>query len=322
MKPPKIDAEKLVKCLAEYGSLDRAIAEMEPELISSKAQLEELEEKRKTLQAEVAGLSKRKTILKKETNQMEKLKQALSKTIVTVRAEEKELKEYLPGLGDLVKTLEARKLDLEKRVGELDEMIKEREERLKVLAGTNEELEEKARLLKELEAKIAATGPRFQLFEGLLGFIRANTGAEMEVFLRTLPNVIAEAKRGKDDAEFLKIYVLQQLTFDTLKVAACRECGVEFMVVGRTRTERAESLSTYKTEPEYCPMCGRSWGLEHKIEIAQALVDELKPPAMGIVIVPRTPTPTDANFVPRGRTPTYVKLEKVEEGKTDKEAGK
>ncbi len=330
----KIGAEKLVKCLAEYGSLDRAIEEMEPELISSKAQLEELEEKRKTLKAEVAGLSKRKTSLKEETNQLEKKKQALSKTIGTMRAEEKELKEYLPGLRDSVKTLEARKLDLEKRGGELDQKIKEREERLRVLTGTNEALEEKARLLKELEAKIAATGLRFQLFEGLLGFIRADTGAEMERFLISLPRVIAEAKRGKDDADFLKKYVLRKLTGNTLKVAACRECGVEFMVVGRTGTERSESYLTYRTEPKHCPICGTSSGLITKMEIAQALADELKPPAETTRYRPvrRTPTdanfvpvrrtPTDANFVPVTPTPTDAKLEKVEEGKTDKEAGK
>jgi rubrerythrin len=310
MKPGKIDPEKLGKRLAEYGSLDRAIEEMKSQLISSRAQLEELEEKQKTLKAEVERLLKRKTGLKKETTKLEKLKQALSKTIVTLGGEEKKLKEYLPGLEDSVKILEARKLDLEKRGRDLDEKIKEREERLKVLAGTSEELEEKAKLLQELESKISATGLRFQLFEGLLGFIRANTGTEMEVFLKTLPQVIDEAKKGKDDADFLKKYVLRRLTWNTLKVAACRECGVEFMVVGRTRTEGSDSLFTYRTEPRHCPICGTAYGVIPRMEIAQALVDELKRPGEIIRLVP----------VPRIRTD--AKTGKVEEGKTDKEAGK
>ncbi len=72
------------------------------------------------------------------------------------------------------------------------------------------------------------------------------------------------------------------------------------MVVGRTRTEISESYLTYRTEPQYCPMCGRLWGLEHKIEIAQALVDELKPPAKRILVKLVTPGPKDA------------KLEKIE----------
>lgn|GEM_PF-880768 len=324
----KIDAEKLAERLVAYGSLDRAIEEVGSQLISSKAQMEEIEGKRKHLQDEVAGLLKRRTGLKEEIGQLGKQEKALSQTIVTLGGKEKELKDYLPGLEDLVKILEARKLDLEKRVPELEEETREREERLKALAGTSEELEEKATLLKELEAKRAAAGLRFELFEGLLGFVRANTADELGPFLRTLPKLIDAAKQGEHDADFLKEYVLQTLTGDTLKAAACTECGVEFVVVGHTGSRKPDSLSTHRTMPTYCPICGQTSRVFPRVHIAEALIEKLKPVELtGIVIEKWGPEakPPEGGIGPFRavrRVPPEAKPSAAEQKKDDGEAGK
>jgi len=287
MKLRKFDAEKLGKRLAEYGSLDKAIESMKAEIATLQPNVEELQQTETGLKTEVKALSRKRTTLSQELKELEDLKQALSQTVEVLQSQRKHLEKYLPKLENDVKALETRRDSLEKENSELEKKTKEMEEKLKVVAEVDRQLEEKTKALQEIEAKVSAAGLKFGLFEGLLGFMGANQAPDTESFLRTLPSLIEEARTGKYDADFLKKYVLGKLTWHSLDVMVCNECQVEFMLIRRFKQRRPEPYAVYRTELEYCPVCGASYTVLRKKELAEMLEKELRSEAKVITFVPR-----------------------------------
>jgi len=286
MKLKKLDAEKLGKCLAKYGSLDKTIESMKAEIASLQPNVEELRKTQAGLKTEVQALSEKKTTLSNELKGLENLKQTLSQTVEVMQSQRKHLEKYLPKLENDVKVLETRRDSLEKENSELEKKTKEMEEKLKATSEVDRQLEEKTKALQEIEAKVSAAGLKFRLFEGLLGFMGANQAPGTESFLRTLPSLIEEARTGKHDADFLKKYVLGKLTWHSLDVMVCNECQVEFVVVRRFKQRRLEPYAVYRTEPEYCPICGASYTVLRKKELADMLEKELRSEAKVIEFVP------------------------------------
>jgi FtsZ-binding cell division protein ZapB len=277
MKPNKIDPESLGKSLAEYGSLDRAIEAKKGQLASMQAQVEQLQKTRAKLEPEVQELLQNRISLEKENRQLEKLNDTLAETIKAMGTRKKYLDNCLPALEGEVAALEAKKAGLVEESRPFENKIQEMEEKLKVVPAMEKEIEEKAKLMQDLDMRISAAGFKFQLFDGFLGFVGANTGTQMEPCLRSLPGLIDDAQTGKYDAAFLRKYVIGKLTWSSLDVMACSDCGVEFVVIRRTQVRGSIYYKMYDGGLRHCPVCGRMTWVECKNELARMLEEELKP---------------------------------------------
>jgi uncharacterized protein with PIN domain len=99
----------------------------------------------------------------------------------------------------------------------------------------------------------------------------------MDPFLRSLPSLIEDARTGKYDAALLKKYIIGKLTWDSLDVMACSDCGVEFVVVRRTQVRSSVGYKMYYGGLRHCPVCGMMTGVQCKYELARMLEEELKP---------------------------------------------
>lgn len=273
-----IDADRFGKRLAEYGSLDNAIEAIRNKLASSQSNLERLEGNRARLRAGVERLSKRKMALSEEVKDLRSLKQTLSQTTDAMEHQREQLEEYLPGLERNVETMEIRKSALEKESYDLEEKVNEMKKRFEAASEVDRELTEKIRALQEIQGKIASAGSRFELFESLLGFIAANESPQLEGFLESIPFLIEKARGEKYDASFLKRYILRTLTWDSLEVLDCGQCGTEFVVLGRAKTRDSEFYKRYEGERRCCPICGERSRVFVNKDISEVLEQELKSP--------------------------------------------
>jgi FtsZ-binding cell division protein ZapB len=277
MKPKKIDPESLGKSLAEYGSLDKAIEAKKAQLASLQPQVEQLQKSKAKLQPEVEELLKNRISLEKENKHLEKPNDTLAETIKAMETRKKYLENSLPALEGEVSTLEAERAALKEEDRQLDNKLREKEEKLQAVPAIDSEIETKTKLLQELEIRKSEAGARYQLFEAFMGFIRADTGTQMEPFLRSLPFLIKDAQTGKYDAAFLKTYVIGKLTWDSLNVMACSDCGVEFVVIGRTQVRGSIHYKMFETGLRHCPVCGVLTWFTCEKELVKMLEEELKP---------------------------------------------
>jgi len=276
--PGVIDGEGLAKRLAEYGSLDKAMGVMESDLASLRSEVKDSEGRRARLKAEVETLSGKKTVLRQETRELETLKHTLAQTVEVMESQRKHLEKYLPRLENSVETLEARKTALEKQVKHLEEKIEQMEGKLKEASMIDKDLEEKKETLAEVEAKISAAGSMFELFQSFVGFVGANESPEMEKFLESIPFLVETARQRKYDANFLKKYVVRSLTWDTLNMLTCGDCGVEFVIVRKSREGRRGLYAQYEAERKCCPICGQRSTVFVNRNLSEVLEEELKGP--------------------------------------------
>ena len=271
-----IDADGLAKQLAEYGSLDKAIGVMTPEAASLRSELKNSEESQAKLKTEVEKLSRRKTALQEETSELKSLKQTLAQTVDVMESQRKQMEKYLPRLEDSVESLEARKTTLEKQCRRSEEEIEKMERKLKESSMIDKKLEEKAKALADVEAKISAAGSMFELFQGFVGFVGANESPKLESFLGSIPFLIEQAQTRKYDADFLKKHVIRSLTWDSLDVLTCGECGVEFVIVRKSKEGRRGFYAQYEADQKYCPMCGKTYRVFVRKELSKILEEELR----------------------------------------------
>ena len=291
MKPKKIDPKSLGKSLAEYGSLDKAIEAKKAQLASLQPQVDQLQKDKAKLQPEVEELLKNRMSLDKENQQLEKLNETLAETIKAMGTRKKYLENYLPALEGEVGALEAKMAGLEKENRQLEEKIQDKVEKLEEVPALDKEIEEKTKSLQDLERRKSEAGARYQLFEAFVGFVGANAGTQMEPFLKSLPGLIEVAQTGKYDAALLKKYVIAKLTWNSLDVMACTDCGVEFVVLRRTQVRISMDYRLYDGGLRHCPVCGKMTWVQCKNELAKLLEEELKPKLQPRRYVPvRRPT--------------------------------
>jgi len=273
-----IDADRFAKQLAEYGSLDKAIEVMGTEATSLRSELENSKGRKAKLEAEVERLSGKKTTLQEETGELKTLKQTLAQTIDVMESQRKQLEKYLPRLESSVETLEARKTALEKQAKHLEEKIEEMEGKLREVSRIDKDLAEKKETLAEVEAKISAAGSMFELFQSFVGFVGANESPEMEKFLESIPFLVETARQRKYNADFLKKYVVGRLTGDTLNMLTCSDCGIEFVIAGKSREGRRGLYARYEAERKCCPICGQRSTVFVNRNLSEVLKEELKGP--------------------------------------------
>jgi len=271
-----IDAHRFAKQLAEYGSLDKAIEVMGIEAASLRSELENSRKRQAKLGAEVDRLSGKKTVLQEELTELKTLKRTIAQTVEVMESQRKHLENYIPKLEDSIETLETRKTALEKQCGHLEGKNEEMEEKLREAPKIDREIEDKAKLLADVEAKISAAGPMFELFQSFVGFVGANESPEMEKFLDSIPFLVETARERKYDADFLKKYVIGSLTWDSLDVLTCRECGVDFVIVRKSREGRKGFYAQYEADRKYCPICGRSSNVSRQKELSKILEEGFK----------------------------------------------
>jgi len=202
----------------------------------------------------------------------------ITQTVEVMESQRKHLEKYLPRLENSVETLEARKTALEKQVKHLEEKIEQMEGKLREASRIDKDLKEKKETLAEVEAKISAAGSMFELFQGFVGFVGANESPEMEKFLESIPFLVETARQRKYDANFLKKYVVRSLTWDTLNMLTCDDCGVEFVIVRKSREGRRGLYAQYEAERKCCPLCGQRSTVFINKNLSEVLEEELKGP--------------------------------------------
>jgi len=278
MKPKKIDPKSLGKSLAEYGSLDKAIEAKKAQLASLQPQVDQRQKDKAKLQPEVEELLRNRISLEKENKQLEKLSETLSETIRVMGTRKKYLENYLPALEGEVGALEAKRAGLEKENRQLEGKIQEKEEKLKVVPALDKEIEEKTKSLQDLERRKSEAGARYELFEGFAGFVGANTGKEIERFLVDLPGLIKDARKGEYDPDFLKKHIIGKLTWNSLDVMSCLDCGVQFVILRRDQGRRdTPGYRTYNAGLVQCPLCPHTTEVVCQKELTKMLEEELKP---------------------------------------------
>ena len=118
----------------------------------------------------------------------------------------------------------------------------------------------------------------FELFQSFVGFVGANESPEMEKFLESIPFLVETARQRKYDANFLKKYVVRSLTWDTLNMLTCGDCGVEFVIVRKSREGRRGLYAQYEAERKCCPICGQRSRVFINKNLSEVLEEELKSP--------------------------------------------
>jgi len=153
--------------------------------------------------------------------------------------------------------------DREKRVSEMDE-------KLKTIDAIDQALEEKKEVVKELEARVAAAGLKFQLFEAFLGLVGVRSGTEIEKFQKFVPTLVDEAKTGKYDSGFLVNVILGELSGGTLDWLVCQYCEAEFVMLKR-RQKGIQGVQLPGKVPMRCPDCGELEKVDVKTPLAVTL---------------------------------------------------
>ncbi len=118
----------------------------------------------------------------------------------------------------------------------------------------DKELKEKEVALQDLDARIAAAGQKFQLFEAFLGLVAGRTEVEIKEFLKLAGALISEAQTGKYDPGFMVNTILGELSGGTLDRLVCGSCGAEFVMLKRGQ-KVAHGFHLPGNVPERCPDC-------------------------------------------------------------------
>ena len=228
---------------------------MKAELASLQPQVEELDKGKTQLVTGVDSLAKKKTQLEEEVGHLETLKKALGETINTMQAERVHLEKYLAGLEQDVAKLETRNKALTEEVNQKGQEVAEMAEKLKMYGAVDKELKEKQEALEELDAKIAAAGQKYHLFEAFLGLVAGRTVVEIKEFLKSADVLISEAETGKYAPGFMVNTILGGLSGGTLDQLVCQYYGAEFVMLKR-RQKAIQSGQLPGKAPIRCPDCG------------------------------------------------------------------
>ena len=106
-----------------------------------------------------------------------------------------------------------------------------------------------------MNAKIAAAGQKYELFEAFLGLVTGRTEVEIEEFLKSATILINEAKKGKYDPGFMVNTILNELSGDILDQLTCLYCGAEFVMLKRRQKAIHGGQLPEKVPMQY-PDCG------------------------------------------------------------------
>ena len=155
-----------------------------------------------------------------------------------------------------------------------------------MVPALDKEIEEKTKSLQDLERRKSEAGARYQLFEGFVGFVGATTGKEIEKFLVTLPGLIEDTRKGEYDPDFLKKHIIGKLTWNSLDVMSCLDCGVQFVILRRDQGRETLGYRMYNAGLVQCPLCGHMTGVVCQKELTKMLEEELKPRAKPRQFVP------------------------------------
>jgi len=255
----EIDTDGLAEKLAEFGTLQQAITSMKAEKASLQPEVEKLGEDKIKLTAEVDGLFKSKGQLETEVGHLEGSKKALN---------------------DTVAKLETQKAALAEEIGQKEKQIAEMDEKLKKAGELDKDLKEKEEQLQELNAKTAAAGQKYELFEAFLGLVIGRTEVEIEEFLKLALVLMKEAKKGKYDPGFIVNTILKQLSGSILDQLTCLYCGAEFIMLkrGQKAIHRGQLVGKLSM---LCPDCG---------EVSKVIVKTPLSVTLKEVIVSKKPT--------------------------------
>jgi len=259
--------KELVKMLSEYDGLVQVI--------------KVLQDRQKALEKQVSDLENKK-----------KLKIEIEGNIAKLKAEQTNLERSVANLsgekGKLVQ-LQSDVRSLNEKKGTLENSIVGAGKRRDQLVSEIEALEQKNSNLKELEVKhdslsdslikmeaeINSYRTQQEVLSSFLGFMEPASHTEIEKFVSLLPNLLAGVKQKSYSPEFLRDYILKNLSGGMLSVLMCTSCQTRFTVDKPSRN----------TLGYYCPVCFSS--LVKVIKNESAIIKEALAEPEVKVLVPR-----------------------------------
>ncbi|MFH1483253.1 MAG: hypothetical protein ABIG98_03235 [Chloroflexota bacterium] len=262
----KDKGKELLERLSEYGSLTGALEGLQSEVHSLGKQVQGMEEKtalKGKLDADVAKLAAEKAILEPCVGQLAKKQTALDEIEVQIAG----LQEKQDTLGRHIREKEARR-DL--LAGELETL----EQKAAGLRDVDKQIEVASARLAEIRSEIQGAGARWEIFEGLVGFIGSTSLTSAEAFVSSAPRLLDETRKGTYNSDALKRAVLDGLTGGMLKSLVCESCGARFDVDKPHRR-----FSDYE-----CPACHLSYSVKVDRDALQILTPSLAPPQRVIVL--------------------------------------
>ncbi len=265
----------LLDKLSEYGGLTGAIGGLKDQIQSLGKQAQGMEEKaglNAQLEADLAKLRAEKATLEPCVKQLAEEKEALTQTRARVEA--------------LQKTEDALETDIREKEARRDLLASELETAEQKAAGlrdVDKQTEVASARLAEITSEIQGAGTRWEIFEGLVGFIGSTSLKDAEAFVSSLPRLLDAAKKGSYSTDVLKRAILDGLTGGMLKSLVCESCGARFDV-----DKPPQIFSDY-----VCPACRLSYSVKVDRDALQILRPALVPPQKVIVLKaqPRPPRP-------------------------------
>jgi transposase len=82
--------------------------------------------------------------------------------------------------------------------------------------------------LSKLQTETKKEGRRWQVFDGFLGIVQAQSRDDLRKAVSMLPELLDEVEEGKYSADFLSNFVLEQLAGPKLRIMRCVYCGTRF----------------------------------------------------------------------------------------------
>lgn len=240
--------------LYEYGGLEASITHFKQKKDSLLLETQDLNikvEVKGTLQQEITNLQSQKKQLQGEIKkldannvQIQQQLNVLNKDCKSLLAQQEELKSILAEKQALDDTLTQKINVKQQKVTDLALLETKRDNITAEVGVLNAQYEEKAEHLAVLEA-----------FEG---FVQCESMEDMEKFVKMLPDLINEAKKGKYSSELLRAYILKELIGANPRVMKCGHCGTKFYV-----DKEPPNLIGY-----HCPFCDSSFSIsEDKNEL-------------------------------------------------------
>jgi transposase len=200
IKTQKVDKEQLGQTVSDLGEK----VHLRDELIQ---EIGNLEAARDNLKPLVLQLNSEATVLGHKLFQLKGDIKASLETRSQLTHEIHELEMLSVQVVNVAKQLKAEVADLEELKWERDGV---------------------AQNLSKLQTETKKEGRRWQVFDGFLGIVQAQSRDDLRKAVSMLPELLDEIEEGKYSADFLSNFVLEQLAGPKLRIMRCVYCGTRF----------------------------------------------------------------------------------------------
>jgi rubrerythrin/predicted transcriptional regulator len=233
--------KSLVKKLTEFNGLDGAVLNLKQEKQSLLSETKDLKEKaalKGSIQADVTHLETQKKGLYAEVSRLQSIMQTTEFNIQVLKQDEN-------ALSSKVSYLKATVSKNELIIKNQNQEIKTKQDKIADLAALESKRNDAADELATLNVKAEAKKKQLMILEAFEGYMQSTDLDKQEKFVAVLPQILEGAKQRKTSPDFLRGYILKELTGGTMEILKCTTCGVRFS------TDKPAGFLGYQ-----CPVCG------------------------------------------------------------------